>query len=255
MFVHHSHTPSRLDARTRLAAIFVPVVLISATLNPLALTILTMATIALAVLVKLTLTDLRRIRTPILIFCLVTLLMHVLFVHPKESTVIDLGFATINTSALLTGLLYCWRIGLFAILALSFVRWVTQEEFVVSVWRLLLPLGKVGVPAQGIGMALTIAVRFIPQILIEHRRIETAQRARGAEFAGSWIARTRQALPLLVPTVASAFRRIGTTADALTVRSWGVYPTRTFLRQGSLGRADVILLAALVLIAVTQVVI
>lgn len=255
MLTLHAHTPSSLDPRTRLAAIFVPVTLIGATLNPISLLVLTIVALGLALLTKLAPADVRRVWIPLLVFCLVTLVMHLLFVHPREGAAVNIGPVALHEQAIKSGLLYCWRIVLFAALALSFARWITQEEFVESVWRLMLPFGKLGVPVQGIGMSLTIAIRFLPQIVAEHRRIETAQRARGARRSGSWLTRTRQLIPTFVPTMASAFRRIQSTADALTVRGWAVYPTRTFLRKGSLGLADIALLAGLVVMVIVLVVI
>jgi energy-coupling factor transporter transmembrane protein EcfT len=255
MFVLLPNTASRLDARTRLAVVFVPAILVGLTLNPPALVVLTVVAIGVGLLARLSRADLKRAWLPLAIFCLVTLTMHLLFVRPHNSAAIDLGIFAVSEQALLTGSLYCWRIVLFAILALSFVRWVTPEEFVESIWRLILPLGNLGLPVQGVGMALTVAIRFIPQMLTEHKRIALAQRSRGASQGGSALARTRQALPLFVPTVSSAFRRIATTSDALVVRGWGIHPTRTFLRRSILGVADGALLAGLLLVIVVLVVI
>lgn len=242
--------PSSLNPRTRLAAVFIPAFLIGVTLDPVALTVLTLTAFGLALAAGVTRGDLRRAVVPLSIFCGITLIMHLLFTRTDASAEISLGFIALNGAALTIGLLYCWRIALFFVVALAFARWITQEEFAESVWRMLTPLGRIGIPVQGIGMALTIAIRFIPQIFAEHRRIGMAQRARGANPGGSRLNRVRQFVPLLVPTIASALRRVNTTADALTVRAWGVTPTRTFFRQSSFKMRDIGVLAAVLAIIV-----
>lgn len=243
--------PSTLDPRTRLAAIFISAIIVGMTLHPAALVVLTVATAALAIASGVTPSDLRRATLPLLIFCAVTLTMHLLFTRTAAVETVSFGIVQLNRATLKIGLLYCWRIVLFFVIALAFTRWISQEEFAESIWRLATPLGKLGIPVQGICMALTIAIRFIPQIFAEHKRIEMAQRARGANPAGGWLNRVRQFIPLLVPTVASALRHINTTADALTVRSWGVEPARTFYRRPQFGLRDVAAFGALALLVLS----
>ncbi len=244
-----SHS-SILDTRTRLAAVIVPVLLVGLTLNPPIFGLLTIATLALTIAAGVTIKDLRRAALPLILFCTITLVMHLLFSRASDRTVFEFGLLRINQAALTTGLLYCWRILLFGLLALCFVRWIAQEEFVEIVWRAVSFLGKLGIPALGIGMALTIAVRFIPQIFAEHQRIEMAQRSRGAPRGGFGLTAARRFIPLLVPTVASALRRIDITADALTARAWGVHPTRTFYHRSRFGVLDLVILLLLSLLVI-----
>ncbi|MGB5105088.1 MAG: energy-coupling factor transporter transmembrane component T [Candidatus Zixiibacteriota bacterium] len=242
--------PSALDPRTRLAAIFIPAIIVGITLDPTALILLTAAVAALVIASGVTPTDLCRATLPLLIFCVVTLAMHLLFTRTSAVETISFGFVQLNRVALTIGLLYCWRVALFFAIALSFTRWISQEEFAESIWRLAAPLGKLGIPVQGICMALTISIRFIPQIFAEHRRIEMAQRARGANPSRGWLGRVRQFVPLLVPTMASGLRSINTTADALTVRAWGAAPTRTFYRRSQFAFRDTAAFAALILLVI-----
>jgi energy-coupling factor transport system permease protein len=254
MLSSHPIYPSRLDTRTRLIAIFVPVVLAGVTLNPIILGLLTANALALLFVSRVTPGDLVRAAVPLVLFCAITLVMHLLFTKSPDAAVRVIGPFRINDAALMTGLLYCWRILLFGLIALCFVRWIAQQEFVEVVWRVVSALGRIGIPALGVGMALTIAVRFIPQIFAEHRRIEMAQRLRGASRGGTGLNALRRFIPLLVPTVVSTLRRIDITADALTVRAWGVQPTRTFYRQGTLRALDAIVLSIVSLIVIVTLV-
>ncbi len=250
MFFNQVVHSSRLDAGVRALAIFTPALVIGISLNPAVLSLLTIAVLALTILVRVPIADFFKIAVPVLFFCAMTLIMHLLFSQSADSIKVTVGPLSLNQGALITGLLYCWRIVLFFVIALCFVRWVGQEELAELIWRALAPLGRLGLPAQGIGMAVTIAIRFIPQILSEHQRIEMAQRARGAQIGKSSLRNVSRFIPVLIPTMASAFRRIDTTANALTVRAWGVYPTRTFHRQRNIGTGDVAMLLAIVVLVV-----
>ncbi len=243
--------PSRIDSAVRLAAIFAVALLIGLSLDPSVLSLLSIASVALTIIIRVPFSDFSKIALPALLFCAITFLMHLLFSQTADSARIALGPLILNQGALITGLLYCWRIVLFFVIAICFVRWIGQEEFAELVWRTLAPLGRLGLPAQGIGMAITIAIRFIPQILSEHRRIEMAQRARGAQVGKSSFRNVRRFIPMLIPTVTSALRRIDTTANALTVRAWGLYPTRTFHRRRDIGLRDLAMLSAIVLLVIS----
>lgn len=249
LFTQEIH-PSRLDTGVRLAAIFVPVLLISFSLNPAVLVLLSAFALALIVIVRVPVASFVKIALPVLLFCTITLAMHLLFSQSPDSITIAVGPLSLNQSALNTGLLYCWRIVLFFMFALCFSHWIGQEELAELVWRTIAPLRYLGLPAQEFGLALTIAIRFIPQIFSEYRRIEMAQRARGAYVGKSRFGSVRRFVPMLVPTVASALRRIDTTTNALTVRAWGIYPERTFYRRRRFGFGDAVMLLTLVVVVI-----
>lgn len=239
---------SKLNPICRLLLVFVPAILVSIFLSPAKLAILSAYTLVLAVLARISFTQLRKLIIPFLLMSAVTLAMHLLFTRNSSTDTTAFGFFAVNTHALNTGLLYCWRIALFFLLGLAFVRSVAKEEFAEVVWRLLLPLRFLRVPVNDLAMALTIAIRFIPETIAEYRRIELLQKSRGAKIGGNWVNRVRRSAPIIIPAVASALRRIDTTADALVVRHWGEVPKRTFYRRLKFRFVDFIgmtLLAAL----------
>jgi energy-coupling factor transporter transmembrane protein EcfT len=125
-------------------------------------------------------------------------------------------------------------------------RAVTADELAQGFWRFILPLKKIGVPANDIGLAILIALRFIPAIFRLQQQVKMAQTARGATFDGGLITRTRKLIPLLVPVTAAALRRSDTLADALTVRGWGCSTSRTYYSHGSFRRVDYLILAGAV---------
>lgn len=91
------------------------------------------------------------------------------------------------------------------------------------------------------GLAVTIAVTFVPHLVRAGAEIREAQRARGHRFAGlrSW-------LPLLAPLLAGSLEKSVQLAEALDARGFGrTRPDdRALLRQQLAVLAGVLLLAA-----------
>ncbi len=68
---------------------------------------------------------------------------------------------------------------------------------------------------------VTIALRFIPTLLVEMEAIMRAQRARGADFAhGGLVRRARALVPVLVPLFVVSFRRADDLALAMEARCY-----------------------------------
>lgn len=81
------------------------------------------------------------------------------------------------------------------------------------------PLRVVKVPTEELALMVTIALRFIPTLLVELEAIMRAQRARGAEFGrGGPVRRARALVPVLVPLFVVSFRRADDLALAMEAR-------------------------------------
>ena len=112
---------------------------------------------------------------------------------------------------------------------------------------MLRPLRRMGFPAHEFAMMISIALRFIPVLAEEAERIKKAQLARGADFSGGLLRRTRQMIPLLVPLFLSAFDRADRLAIAMESRCYQGGEGRTNFRELSFSRAD--LAAAVVVVS------
>jgi energy-coupling factor transport system permease protein len=76
------------------------------------------------------------------------------------------------------------------------------ERVVRPVWHIQL--------AHELALVVTIAIRFVPTLLLEAERLMKAQASRGGRWGGRsfrLVSRTRQMLPLLVPLFTFALRR------------------------------------------------
>lgn len=101
---------------------------------------------------------------------------------------------------------------------------------------------RLGLPYRW-GMALTIALRFIPTFAGTWSTISDAQQARGLVLHGWWLRRARQMLPILVAALVSALRASEQLAMTLESRGFGAGRRRTVLRDIRMRPADWLALA------------
>jgi energy-coupling factor transport system permease protein len=86
-------------------------------------------------------------------------------------------------------------------------------------------------------LMFVIALRFIPTLQIEGKRIHEAQLARGYHPGEGFVGRIRSVAPVMVPLVSNSLSRatlLGLTIDIRGYRS----RARTRLRERTLGIAD-----------------
>jgi len=106
------------------------------------------------------------------------------------------------------------------------------------------PLRRLKVPTDELALMVTIALRFIPTLLVELETIMRAQRARGADFSsGGLLTRARALVPVLVPLFVLSFRRADDLAMAMEARCYRPGVVRTRLHPLRARAADALLLA------------
>jgi energy-coupling factor transport system permease protein len=113
------------------------------------------------------------------------------------------------------------------------------------------PLRRLRVPSDELALMMTIALRFIPTLLVEIEKIMRAQKARGAEFGrGGPLRRARALVPVLVPLFVVSFRRADDLALAMEARCYQPGIRRTRLHPLVARRSDFAMLALVVLLIV-----
>ena len=104
---------------------------------------------------------------------------------------------------------------------------------------LLRPFRRIGIPAHELAMMMSIALRFLPIMIEEARKIMDAQTARGADFAeGNLLRRGRALVPLLVPLLFSAWKRADELSVAMEARCYHGGEGRTEWRTYRLTKID-----------------
>jgi len=126
----------------------------------------------------------------------------------------------VTFEGLATGGFFAWRVALMVTGAGILTATTSPVDLGDALERLLRPFAWLRLPVHELAMIAVIALRFVPTLLEEARRIMKAQQGRGASFEGGLVAKARGALPILVPLFASAFRRADELALAMDARCY-----------------------------------
>lgn len=150
-------------------------------------------------------------------------------------TLFQLGPLEVTSHGVLRGIANALRI---AAINFLFVLWIGTTD----ARDLVRGFVRLGLPYRW-GMALTIALRFIPTFAGTWSTISDAQQARGLVLHGWWLRRARQMLPILVAALVSALRASEQLAMTLESRGFGAGRQRTVLRDIRMRPADWLTLA------------
>lgn len=109
--------------------------------------------------------------------------------------------------------------------ALLFLVTTHPSEFASS-------LNRIGVNYK-IAYAVSIALRYIPDIQRDFKQILVAQQARGIDLSSQakFTTRARHILRLLIPLILSSLSRIDTVSQAMDLRRFGKHPQKTWFRS------------------------
>lgn len=113
-----------------------------------------------------------------------------------------------------------------------FISTTQPSEFAAS-------LNKIGVSYR-VSYSVSLALRYIPDVLKEYHDISLAQQARGIELSGkeSLIRRLKGATAILMPLVLSSMERIEVVSNAMELRCFGKMKKRTWYRERRFSRGD-----------------
>ena len=117
--------------------------------------------------------------------------------------------------------------------AILFISATNPSEFASS-------LNKIGVSYR-VGYAVSIALRYIPDIQRDYHNISQAQQARGVELGKKekLINRLKNSVNILLPLIMSSLARIDTISNAMELRGFGKNPKkRTWYTQQPFKRND-----------------
>ncbi len=117
--------------------------------------------------------------------------------------------------------------------AILFISATNPSEFAAS-------LNKIGVSYR-IGYAVSIALRYIPDIQRDYHNISQAQQARGVELGKKekLLSRLKNSVNILMPLIMSSLSRIDVISNAMELRGFGKNPKkRTWYVQRHFQRND-----------------
>jgi energy-coupling factor transport system permease protein len=224
-FVH------RLDPRTKMFLLIGIFALAFLFLNPLyQLAVLTV--VLLFGYVAESLVNLKRIWFILVMITAVTILLWSVFANGETPL-----FLFVELEAILYGFGIAIRVDVPIIAGMIFLSTTRNEEITTG-------LVKLGLPYR-FAFAVSTALRLVPTIAATGVTIGQAQRSRGLDLdSGNIIQRIRKHAPLLVPVFVSTIRSTNVFSMALESKGFGAKPKRTYFLQLTIGRRDVLVLAA-----------
>ena len=110
-------------------------------------------------------------------------------------------------------------------------------------------LNRIGIPYTA-SYAVSLTLRYIPDLQRDYEAISKSQQARGLELSGkaSLIRRMKRTVPLLLPLIFSSLERIDIISRAMELRGFGKNKKRSWYRAKPFSRADkVILIISIIL--------
>ncbi|MDR1306874.1 MAG: energy-coupling factor transporter transmembrane protein EcfT [Treponema sp.] len=101
-------------------------------------------------------------------------------------------------------------------------------------------LNRIGIPYT-VAYAVSLTLRYIPDVQRDYEAISQAQQARGVELSrkASWVKRLTRTVPLLLPLIFLSLDRIDVISHAMELRGFGKNKTRTWYSSRPFNRADV----------------
>ncbi|MCQ2555167.1 MAG: energy-coupling factor transporter transmembrane protein EcfT [Clostridia bacterium] len=119
-------------------------------------------------------------------------------------------------------------------IVILFISTTEPSEFAAS-------LNKIGVKYT-IAYAVSLALRYIPDVQREYHEISLAQQARGIEMSSkeNIVKRLKSASAILIPLVLQSLERIDVITNAMELRGFGKNRKRTWYRSRKFTKADII---------------
>ena len=162
----------------------------------------------------------------------------------KTGTVLfTIGSWSLYSDAIFQTLYIAVRLLLMIMITTCLTATTKPLEMTLGIEDLLSPFQKIGLPSQ-IAMLISIALRFIPDLIDETARIIKAQESRGVDMKeGKLMGRVMAILSLIVPLFVSAFQRAEDLANAMEARGYAPGLPRTRYKQLEMKKQDWFLLA------------
>ena len=169
----------------------------------------------------------------IMFLVLFTVIMSLLFYAGKEEDLIwRWGIITVYRAGLINAGLMALRL-MFLVVGPTLLTFTTTPVALTDgLESLLKPLTYIKFPVHELAMIMSIALRLIPTLVEETDKIQSAQKARCADFdSGNVFKRAKAMIPVLIPLFVSSFRRADELADAMDSRCYRGAKGRTRMKK------------------------
>ena len=133
---------------------------------------------------------------------------------------------------------------IFVVMYSSILIFTTsQSEITYGLKVLFSPLKLIGVPVNKMALSISLALRFIPSIIEEGKKIIKSQASRGIDYYNSNYKEKILALKgLVIPMFSITMRKADDLSDIMEVRLYDINGKRTNFRQNKCNFYDIFIL-------------
>ncbi len=163
------------------------------------------------------------------------------FADPGEP-LLKLGPLTVTDNGLYQGPIFFFRLSV-VVMASFLLIWTTDTR------DLMVSLTKAGIPYRG-AFAVFLALRFLPLIQREVDAVKAAHSIRGKSTSSGLGHRFKLWQRYIFTILINGLRKAETTATSLECRAFGLYPTRTYIKDVKFNPWDLALIFVTILLTV-----
>ena len=217
----------KMDPRAKIGAMLLMLVAIFFPAGWIGYVVLFAACTVLILSAKLSFRYVWKSLKPMMVMMCFLLIINILVV--KTGTVLfSIGSFVVYSDAVLQTAYIVVRLLLMIMVTTTLTATTKPLDMTLGIEDLLQPFGKIGVPYHEIAMLISIALRFIPDLIDETNRILKAQESRGVDMQeGKLKEKIMAILSLIVPLFVSAFQRAEDLANAMEARGYAPGEPRT----------------------------
>ena len=238
----------KMDPRAKIGAMLIALVAIFFPAGWLGYAVIFAVVACVIILSKLSWGFIWKAMKPMMFMLFFLLVINILVVKTGDEW-LALGSFTIYSDAVIQTLYIAVRLLLMIMITTCLTATTKPLDMTLGIEDLLKPFQKIGVPSHEIAMLISIALRFIPDLIDETERIMKAQESRGVDMKeGKLSERVMAILSLIVPLFVSAFQRAEDLANAMEARGYAPGEPRTRYNVLKMERRDYILLLGAVLL-------
>lgn len=217
----------RLDPRLKIIVLMVFLVAIFFDVGFIGYGVLAIFVVLVALLSKIPLSHVLKAMKPMLFMMAFLMVFNVLLMQTGE-VLFTIFSIKVYSGAVIQSLYIFIRILLIITLTTILTSSTKPLDLTLAIESLFTPLKRVGFPAHELAMMISIALRFIPDLLEETKRIMKAQASRGVDFnEGTLKEKIKAIVSLIIPLFISAFQRAEDLANAMESRNYNPEATRT----------------------------
>jgi biotin transport system permease protein/energy-coupling factor transport system permease protein len=184
---------------------------------------------------RLSLRDIGAALRPLVFFFGFLFLLHLFFTDGRPLVP---ALPAVTVEGFSRGLITTWQFMALVVCAALLTMTTTPSELISGIERLLRPLRAVRISSHDLAVMVSMAIRFVPTLLLEFHRLRDAQLSRGADFReGTVPERLKKVSSLATVLVLQTFQRADDLAQAMEGRGYERGP-RTYLKELKMGYAD-----------------